>query len=103
MAYFRLKSFSIWNQTDQTKFIINENDYKYLKSIKYNLDDYRDIHYDPPEFYDYLINLSYNNHQKRYYISYTYEYFNHHDINEYNSTMILMNGKIIDNSVNKED
>ena len=55
MAYFKLMSFSIWKDNDPKQNIeINENDYNNLKSFKYELNDYRDIHYDPPEFFNYI-------------------------------------------------
>jgi hypothetical protein len=96
MAYFKLKYFSIWDSTNKQRFEIDDNEYKNLTSIKYDLDDYRDQHYDPPEFFNYLKELSNKNLDVTYLISYTYEYFNHHHINEYKNGMNVFNGEITD-------
>jgi len=96
MAYFKIKSFSIWDSTNQKRIEIKENDNNYLKSIRYDLDDYRDDHYDPPEFINYVKNFSNNNPNNTYLISYSYEYFNHFMNNEYVNGMSVLNGEITD-------
>jgi hypothetical protein len=96
MAYFKLKSFTIWDSTHQKRINIDDNDYNNLTSIKYDLNDYRDNHYDPPEFYNYVIEFSNKNQNVSYLISYTYEYFNHFMNNEYKNGMTVTNGEIID-------
>jgi len=96
MAYFKLKSFTIWDSTNQKRIEVDENDYNNLRSIKYELDDYRDNHYDPPEFFNYVKNFSNMNPNVTYLISYTYEYFNHFMNNEYINGMSVLNGEIND-------
>ena len=96
MAYFKLKNFSIWDSTNQKRIEVDENDYNNLRSIKYELDDYRDNHYDPPDFFNYLKNFSNKNPNNTYLISYTYEYFNHFMNNEYINGMTVLNGEITD-------
>jgi len=96
MAYFKLKSFSIWDSTNQKRINIDDNDYSNLKSIKYDLSDYRDNHYDPPEFYNYVKEFSKKNQNVNYLICYTYEYFNHFMNNTYQNGMNVQNGEITD-------
>ena len=97
MAYFKLKNFTIWDSTNQKRIEIDDNHNYFLKSIKYDLNDYRDEHYDPPEFFNYLKEFSNKNLGVTYLISYKYEYFNHHHINEYHNSMNVLNGYITDN------
>jgi len=96
MAYFKLKSFTIWDSTNQKRININDNDYNNLTSIKYDLNDYRDNHYDPIEFYNYIKEFSNKNYNVHYLICYTYEYFNHFMNNEYKNGMSVLNGQITD-------
>jgi hypothetical protein len=99
MAYFKLKSFSIYDKTNQIHIEIDENDYNNLKSIKYELNDYRDKHYDPPEFYNYITEFSKKNPNIKYRIGYVYEFFNHFMDNEYINVMNIFNGEITDNLI----
>ena len=96
MAYFKLKSFTIWDSTNQKRIYIDDNEYTNLKSIKYELNDYRDTHYDPPEFFNYVKKFSNQNKNVSYLICYTYEYFNHYMNNEYQNGMSVVNGVITD-------
>ena len=96
MAYFKLKSFSIYDKTNLKQIEINEIEKNYLKSIRYDLNDYRDKHYDPAEFYKYITAFTNKNQNINYIINYKYEYFNHHNINEYQNAMMVFNGKITD-------
>jgi hypothetical protein len=103
MAYFKLKSFSIYDKTNQIYIEIDENEYNNQKSIIYELNDYRDTHYDPPVFYNYIADLSNKKKNKDiiYIINYKYEYFNHHNINEYQNAMMVFNGEITDKLFDK--
>ena len=96
MAYFKLKSFSIYNENIHELIKINENDYNYLKSIRYDLNDYRDQHYDPAEFFNFLKEFSNKNPNIKYIIFYKYEYFNHFMNDEYQNSMMVFNGEITD-------
>jgi hypothetical protein len=96
MAYFKLKCFSIYDKTNQIYIEINENDYNNLRSIRYDLNDYRDKHYDPPEFYNYITELSNKNPNIEFIINYKYEFFNHFMDNEYLNSMMVFNGEIND-------
>jgi hypothetical protein len=96
MAYFKLKSFTIWDSTNQKRIDINDNDYSNLTSIKYDLNDYRDNHYDPIDFIKYIKDFSNHNQNITYLICYKYEYFNHYMNNEYQNAMNVFNGKITD-------
>ena len=72
------------------------NDNNYLKSIRYDLNDYRDQHYDPPEFFNYLKEFSNKNPNIKYIIFYKYEFFNHFMDNEYHNKIMMINGEITD-------
>ena len=96
IAYFKVKNFSIWDSTNHKRIEINQNDFNNLKSIKYDLNDYRDEHYDPITFFNYLKNFSNKNNNVTFLIFYSYEYFNHHHINLYQNRLKVLNGEITD-------
>lgn len=96
MAYFKVKSFSIYDIDDHMDVMIDPLLKDFICSEKYYLNSIYDIHYDPRNFFEFLKLFSSKNPNKKYHVYYKYEYFNHDHINEYMNKMSLINSEIYD-------
>ena len=67
-----------------------------LCSEVYNLQHIDDIHYEPKNFFDCLINFSRNNPGNIYMIRYVLTYYNHDHINSYTNVLSVCNGFLQD-------
>jgi len=97
MAYFQVKNFAIYSNSISYPVINEIKDF--ICSEKYYLDNPDAIHYDPDLFFKYIKYVSNIFPTVKYKIYYTYIYYNHSHINEYQNQMEVINGIINDNLI----
>jgi len=93
--YFKVKNFYIY--CNHNEVTINPEEKNIILNKIYYLDTILCTHYNPPEFFKYLENLSLMYPDDILYVIYKYEYFNHKYINEYMNKLSVKNSLITDN------
>ncbi len=95
-TYFYVLSFSIYDRDNQRMMEISPDKKDFILNKKYPLNSMHDIHYDPQDFFNFLIEFSYSHPNIKFDVFYKYGYVNHDHINTYQNRMTVYNGFIHD-------
>lgn len=94
--YFLVLSFSIYDRDNDRIMELNNNIKNNILNYKYPLQNYKDIHYTPNHFFDFLKSFSFHHPNIKFDVYYKLEYVNHEHINTYQNKLSLYNGIIQD-------